>query len=227
MPRAAKKKQTYAELRAKLAGARVELEKLSAARKKARRAEATAAADEQCAAKFAECQKLQRQLVSIKEQEMQRHPQHFRKSHEDKAKLLFLGWVEGGPNKLTHHHFPAPESYLMEECLWSLVTILRSKTTQMDFMQSMASLFVPDDNDGLAHPLLVARIGRRKVGAPSSSFGPAQIVAAVATFEQEGFKGRGCAGDDQWYPIEREYVSECLRNATPTTIAQKRKLPRD
>lgn len=213
MPRVAKK-PTYAELLAKLGRARAELEMFRAAREKAGDPDAKAAVDKQYAPIFAEWQELQRQVESIKQQEVQRYPQHFRKSHEDKVKLLFLGWVEGGPNKVTRHHFPAPESYLMEECLWSLVTILRRKRTSMKFLRSIASLLVPDDNHGLAHPLLVARFGRRKSGAPPSSFGCAQIVAAVATFEQEGLKREQAVEQTtKWYPVEREYVYECLRNA--------------
>ena len=51
------------------------------------------------------CKEIEHQVEAEKERELDAHPGHFSKSKEDKARLLLLGWLEGGHKALTRHCF--------------------------------------------------------------------------------------------------------------------------
>ncbi|MGR9297796.1 hypothetical protein ACU8L5_21165 [Rhizobium leguminosarum] len=183
---------------------------------------------------------LRRQIDAVKAAEMEEYPEHFRKSDEDKARLLLFGWFEGGQKALVRHRFPQPGSFLFEECQWSLVAVLRctlkddplSDGPPTDILFQLASLFTPDDAHPFAEQMpFVARIGRRSRGAMKNVYAIEQIVAAVAAYERKG-DGEGNLDRDaaveevaEWYGISREYVYECLRNASPIPTISPRKRP--
>lgn len=176
---------------------------------------------------------LNRQIEAVKAAEMNEYPDHFRKSDEDKARLLFSGWLEGGQKELVRHCFPRLGSFLFEECQWSLVAVLRRKGgPPTDILFHLASLFIPDNTHPLAeHMPFVARIARRSRGAMKNVYAIDQIVAAVAAYERKG-DGEGNLGRDaaveevaERYGISREYVYECLRNAPPIPTIPPRKRP--
>lgn len=204
MPRA--RKPSYAAMKAKLA-----------------MAEATS--------NLEECDELRRQIDVIKWAEVGEHPEHFQKSDEDKARLLLFGWIEGGMKALVRHRYPQPGSFLFEECQWSLVAVLR-RGPPADILPQVASLFVPDDGHPLAEQTpFVARIVRRSRGAMKNVYAIEQIVAAAAAYERKG-DGEGNLGRDaaveevaERYGISREYVYECLRNASPIPTLPPRKRP--
>ncbi|MGO8614710.1 hypothetical protein ACC797_22895 [Rhizobium ruizarguesonis] len=207
MPRAARK-PSYAALLVKLA-----------------RAQATNNLDQY--------DQLRGQIDAVKAAEMEENPEHFRKSHEDKARLLLFGWFEGDQKELVRHRFPPPESYLLEKCKWSLVEVLRREGgPPTDILFQLASLFTPDDTHPFAEQMpFVARIGRRSRGAMKNVYAIEQIVAAVAAYERKGDGGgnldRDAAVEEvaEWYGISREYVYECLRNASPIPTIPPRKRP--
>ncbi len=218
MPQAAKKKKaTYAKLVGQRDKAQAALHKIS------RQPSATAEQHETALARYND---LQRQIDALKAAEFEKYPEHFRKSVDDKVKLLLLGWVEGGPKMLTHLHFPASESFLEEECLWALVRVWRrQKPPSVWVRRATASLYVPYPGHGLVEHPLVAKLGRRKPGATPSVFGPAQIVAALISFEKAGENTDDAVQKViEWFGVlSRDYVYECLRKAPPEALRERPK----
>ncbi|MFS8115196.1 hypothetical protein QD460_26020 [Rhizobium jaguaris] len=150
-------------------------------------------------------------LEGIKAAEIEKYPQHFAKTGYEKALLLLLGWMEGGPGpKNITLHYVEPDSFLDYECRFAVFELLRNGDRQM--CNLIASLFVPDDDHPLAHWSLKARLSNRRAGATSIPYIVEQITSAVEGFKEQGLKTDGAVNAvADHYEISREYIYRCLR----------------
>jgi len=181
------------------------------------------------AARDARDLKRSKQIESLveaeKERELAAHPGHFSKSKKDKARLLLLGWLEGGHKALPRHRFIKKDTFLEETCLWALVEVLCARAgPPPDILRLVASLFVPDSAHGLAHPQLRAVIGKRSPGATKNVYAVEQIVAAVEGYERKGFR-RDKAVDEaaERLDVSKTYIYRLLKDAPKTPITPPRR----
>ena len=171
------------------------------------------------------CKQIEPLVEAEKARELAAHPEHFSKSKEDKARLLLLGWLEGGHKALTRHGFIKKGSFLEETCLWALVEVLRAQAgPPPDILRLVASLFVPDGDHGHAHPQLRVVIGKRSPGATKNVYAVEQIVAAVGTYERKGF-GRDKAVDEvaERLDASKAYIYRLLKDAPKALNTQARR----
>jgi hypothetical protein len=171
------------------------------------------------------CKQIEPLVEAEKERELAAHPEHFSKSKEDKARLLLLGWLEGGHKALTKHRFIKKGSFLEETCLWALVEVLRARAgPPPDILRLVASQFVPDSAHGLAHPQLRVVVGKRSPGATENVYAVEQIVAAVEGYERKGF-GRDKAVDEvaERLDASKAYIYRLLKDAPKTLNTKPRR----
>jgi len=170
------------------------------------------------AAARAKFEAIRERLNEIKATELGKYPQHFTKSPQEKARLLLLGWMEGGPGpKQVSRHFPELGSFLDYECRWAIAELQRKRDGPT--CRLVASLFVPDDNHPLAENSLTARLVRRRAGASEIPYTREQIVSAVKTFERDGLGTEDAVNKvADSYDITREYIYRARREAETETL---------
>lgn len=167
-------------------------------------------ADARAANDIARYDAIQSEIDAVKAAELERHPQRFAKSDQDKVRLLLLGWQEGGPGpKDLTLHFPEPGSFLEYECRWAVAELVRRGDGPT--LHLVASLFVPDGKHMLAHPFLTARLVGRKAGAVANAHAVEQIASAVAAFQIDLKRDAAVIEVADWYGLSREYVYRCIR----------------
>ncbi|MGX5845496.1 hypothetical protein ACWGTO_00300 [Mesorhizobium sp. PL10] len=153
-----------------------------------------------------------RQIAKVIDAEMRNYPMHFRASPEQKARLLLNGFLEGGNDRRTRHWFPERGSYLERECLWCLISVLRSGQPPTDVLQQVAATLVPDDDHGLAHSRYKAGFSQRRPGgATEDIYFKAEVVAIVeaAQRDKRGTEA-GVRDAQERYGISREHAYRML-----------------